>query len=115
MTDILTRLSAPIDLSEVRQVYADAADEIRSLRRDPDTQFGQRLALLLECMLIDPNSYWNESASLLDEYKAAWEAINPSPPTFMGEPMPPDRKARFMAMRAKRAAINATTEQGEQA
>lgn len=70
-----------------------------------DSEYAGRLALLLECMLIDPNSYWNEAAALLDEYKAEWEKVNPSPPPFMSEPMPPDRKARLMAMKVQREAL----------
>ena len=31
-----------------------------------------------------------------------WEKVNPSPPTFMGEPMPPERRARLLEMKAKR-------------
>jgi len=69
---------------------------------DIDDRYAGRLALLLECMLIDPSGYWNEAAALLDEYKAEWDKVNPQPPTFMGEPMPPERKARLMAMIAKR-------------
>ncbi|MGE5623105.1 MAG: hypothetical protein ACM3WS_08120 [Bacillota bacterium] len=69
---------------------------------DIDDRYAGRLAMLLECMLIDPNRFWNEAAQLLDEYKAEWEKVNPQPPTFMGEPMPPERKARLLALRAAR-------------
>ena len=41
---------------------------------------------MLECMIVDSHGHWNAACELLDEYKAAWERINPSPPTFMGEP-----------------------------
>lgn len=77
---------------------------------DIDDRYAGRLALLLECMLIDPNGYWNEAANLLDEYKAEWDKVNPRPPTFMGEPMPPERKARLMAMKAQRAAMSTQSE-----
>lgn len=52
-----------------------------------DEHYASRLAFALECMLVDPHGHWNEAAALLDEYKAEWEKVNPSPPTFMGEPV----------------------------
>jgi hypothetical protein len=67
-----------------------------------DSVFASRLAFMLECMLVDPNGHWDEAVNLLDAYKAEWEKVNPSPPTFMGEPMPPERKARFLEMKAGR-------------
>lgn len=70
---------------------------------DIDSQFAPRLALLLECLMIDYHGTWNDAAALLDEYKAAWDAVNPQPPTFMGEPMPPERKARLLGMKAAHA------------
>lgn len=45
------------------------------------------LAFRLECMLVDPLGNWNEAARLLDEYKAEWEKVDPSPWTFLGEPI----------------------------
>lgn len=68
-----------------------------------DSAFASRLAFMLECMLVDSQGHWNEAAKLLDEYKAEWEKLNPSPPTFMGEPMPPDRKERLLARLAERS------------
>lgn len=53
--------------------------------RDIDSQYASRLAFMLECMVIDSHGHWNAACELLDEYKAAWERINPTPPTFMGE------------------------------
>lgn len=57
-----------------------------------DSEYASRLAFMLECMLVDSHGHWEAAAKLLDEYKAEWEKVNPSPPTFMGEPMPPDRR-----------------------
>lgn len=57
-----------------------------------DARFCGRLALILECVILDPHGHFDLACQLLDEYKAAWEEVNPSPPTFMGEPMPPERK-----------------------
>jgi hypothetical protein len=72
--------------------------------REIDEYYAQHLALELECMLIDPNEWWDSAAKVLDAYKAAWSEINPGPPTFMGEPVPPERKAIYAAIRAQRAA-----------
>ncbi|MGN6704406.1 MAG: hypothetical protein ACTHKB_15760, partial [Burkholderiaceae bacterium] len=74
---------------------------------DIDDRYAGRLALLLECMLIDPHGYWSEAAALLDEYKAEWERVNPSPPLFMGEPMPPERREILRKLREKRQAARA--------
>lgn len=68
-----------------------------------DEHYASRLAFLLECMLVDPHGHWNEAVALLDEYKAEWEKVNPSPPTFMGEPMPPERRERLANAMANRA------------
>lgn len=84
----------------IARLMDDAADRCQGIY----SKFTNRLAIMLECMLIDPNGSWNESANLLDEYKAAWDAINPQHPTFMGEPMPPDRKLRLMLELERRAA-----------
>ena len=70
--------------------------------RGIDDRFGGRLALMLECAILNPNGYFDESCRLLDEYKAEWEKVNPSPPTFMGEPMPSERLERLREMKANR-------------
>lgn len=69
-----------------------------------DEHYASRLAFMLECMLVDSHGHWQEAASLLDEYKAEWDKVNPPPQTFMGEPMPPERKARLLDMKAARIA-----------
>lgn len=68
-----------------------------------DEHYASRLAFMLECMIVDSNGHWSEAAALLDEYKAEWEKVNPSPPTFMGEPMPPERRERLANAMANRA------------
>lgn len=73
------------------------------LGTDIDERYASRLALMLECLIVDYHGHWNEACALLDEYKAEWEKVNPSPPTFMGEPMPPERKERLMNMQKDRA------------
>lgn len=52
-----------------------------------DAVYAGRLALMLECALIDPNGYFDAACALLEEYKAEWDKVNPPPPTFMGEPV----------------------------
>jgi hypothetical protein len=67
-----------------------------------DARFCGRLALILECAILDPHGHFELACQLLEEYKAEWEKVNPSPPTFMGEPMPPERRARLLEMKEKR-------------
>jgi hypothetical protein len=69
-----------------------------------DERYASRLAFLLECMLVDSHGHWNEAANLLDEYKSEWQKLNPSPPTFMGEPVPSERKAIYAEIKARREA-----------
>ena len=59
-----------------------------------DARFCGRLALILECVILDPHGHFDLACHLLEEYKAEWEKVNPSPPTFMGEPMPHGTTAR---------------------
>lgn len=82
-----------------------AALSLAKRGREIDEYYARHLALELECMLIDPNEWWDSAAKVLDAYKAAWSEINPGPPTFMGEPVPPERKAIYAAIRAQRAAV----------
>lgn len=55
--------------------------------QDIDERFASRLAFMLECVILDPHGHFHAACDLLDEYKAEWEKVNPSPPTFMGEPV----------------------------
>lgn len=69
-----------------------------------DSDYASRLAFMLECMIVDHHGHWNQACELLDQYKAEWQKINPGPPTFMGEPVPPERMERYkkaMTVRAK--------------
>lgn len=70
-----------------------------------DDRFAGRLAFMLECLIVDYHGNWDAACALLDEYKAEWEAVNPSPPTFMGEPMPLERRERLEELRNDRAEI----------
>ena len=82
------------------KLRAELAD--MSVIRGIDDRFGGRLALMLECAILNPNGYFDDACALLDEYKAEWEKVNPSPPTFMGEPIPTERLERLREMKAKR-------------
>ena len=69
-----------------------------------DSTYASKLAFMMECLLVDYHGHWQDACNLLDEYKAEWEKINPSPPTFMGEPLPPERRERLKDMREGRKA-----------
>jgi hypothetical protein len=62
-----------------------------------------RLAFELECCLFDNERFFDQACAALEAYKADVERLYPSPPTFMGEPIPAERAARFRDMRAERA------------
>ena len=98
--------------AEFAQGMADTATEIEHLRdelaemrviRGIDDRFGGRLALMLECVLLNPTGYYDEACSLLDEYKSEWEKVNPTPPTFMGEPLPQGQKAQLLDIKSGKA------------
>lgn len=80
-----------------REVSAEVSSAVRI-----DANYAGRLALMLECAILNPSGFFDEACALLDAYKAEWEKINPPVPTFMGEPMPPERRAIFAEMKAKR-------------
>jgi hypothetical protein len=71
-----------------------AADEIERLRAAIEMsqlgdRFVHRLALELECVLLDSSGkWWDSAARVLDEYRAAMSAIYEREcPTHMGEPV----------------------------
>lgn len=66
-----------------------------------DDRYAGRLAIMLECALLDHTGTFNEACRLLDEYRAEWDRVNPQPSLFMGEPVP-ERTARRLEMKAKR-------------
>ena len=55
--------------------------------RQIDEQFAPKLAIELECMLIDHPRNRAAAEKTLSAYRAAWDAINPGPATSMGEPL----------------------------
>ena len=98
LDDVLTHY---IELSEnnvMRRVMSDAATKLRQERDDAvqalllhevGSAYAHRLAVMLECALLNADSAWNDAHALLDEYRAACRAAAPmqEPPTFMGEPV----------------------------
>jgi hypothetical protein len=95
------------DCEMIGEALFDAAEEIEHLKlvlsaRGIDDRFGGRMALMLECAILNPNGFFEKACRLLDEYKAEWDKVNPSPPTFMGEPIPQERLERLRQAKAKR-------------
>jgi hypothetical protein len=94
---------------EAWRYLPEVKDEVATLRQQLeghriDEQFAQKLAMELECMLLDPVGYWDKAAKVLGDYRDAWEKISPTPLSFMGEPMPAERRAIFATMKEKREA-----------
>ena len=52
------------------------ADEIVMLRSDPGTEYAHRLAIMLECALLDQTGVWNQAHELLHEYNEAVRKYN---------------------------------------
>ena len=67
----------------------DALEELQKVceLHRVDGEYAHRLAVMLECALLDKTGCWNEAHRTLDEYRAAVHAIDPPLPTFMGEPI----------------------------
>lgn len=55
--------------------------------RQIDEDFAHRLALEIECLLIDPERNRAAAEKTLAAYRAAWDSINQGPATSMGEPI----------------------------
>lgn len=73
-----------------------------------DSAYASKFAFMLECLIVDYQGHWNQATELLDAYKAEWEKVNPTPPTFMGEPIPASRLERLKDMREGRKARGVT-------
>ena len=71
----------------MRQSYEDAETAMRLAH--VDWSYAHRLAVMLECALLDRGGAWEEGLELLAEYRSACTAVAPEPPTFMGEPVLP--------------------------
>lgn len=72
-----------------RERDAELAECKRELAvRSIDERYANRLAVLLECALMQHDgSCWDDGMALLEEYRAAWVMVSDDPHTFMGEPI----------------------------
>lgn len=76
----------------IRQMTVEEGDCLIWQGRRVDEHFAHRLSIALECVLIDPDRNRQHAEETLEAYKAAWETVNPSPPTLMGELCTTDHK-----------------------
>lgn len=100
-----TNPAAHSDMMAIALILRNSHEEIARLRsesrgREIDERYASRLAFMLECAIIDPHGHFYAACKLLDEYKDEWEKVNPSPPTFMGEPIPQERRSNYERIRA---------------
>lgn len=56
--------------------------ELAEHGQEIDQRYAPRLAMLLECMLLNPQLWHDDAAQLLDKYRAEWNELNPSPSPF---------------------------------
>ena len=47
-----------------------------------DSKYASLLALTLECMILDPRRWHDDAVNVLDQYRAEWNKLNPSPSPF---------------------------------
>ena len=47
-----------------------------------DSKYASLLALTLECMILDPRRWHDDAVKVLDQYRAEWDKLNPSPSPF---------------------------------
>ena len=47
-----------------------------------DSKYASLLALTLECMILDPQRWHDDAVKVLDQYRAEWDKLNPSPSPF---------------------------------
>lgn len=85
------------------ELYADLqiCEEALALT-NVGAEYAHRLAIMLECALLDRQGSWDDGHALLAEYRAACERASPSPPMFMGEPVILDaEKCPFCGLRVE--------------
>lgn len=78
-------------VDELERELRAAREEIAVLQsalniKSAGDAYAHRLAILLECALLDRAGTWEDGHALLDEYRAAC-AVQDEPPTFLGEPV----------------------------
>ena len=60
-------------------------EEARRLQQEAlsiDSRYASLLALTLECMILDPRRWHDDAVKVLDQYRAEWDKLNPSPSPF---------------------------------
>lgn len=77
--------------NDVVEILDECKDEILKLRdalklKTAGDEYAHRLAVMLECALLDRRGTWDDGHALLAEYRSAC-AMADEPPTFMGEPV----------------------------
>lgn len=63
----------------------DAQQEAYRLQQEAwniDSKYASLLALTLECMILDPRRWHDDAVKVLDQYRAEWDKLNPSPSPF---------------------------------
>ena len=86
LSDVKAMLTTPPATDQSEQHLGMVPADVEAIN-SIDARFCGRLALILECVILDPHGHFDLACQLLEEYKAEWEKVNPSPPTFMGEPI----------------------------
>jgi hypothetical protein len=72
----------------VSDLEGDLAQMAEAMRmHEVGSAYAHRLAIMLECALLDRPGTWEDGHALLDEYRAACRAAAPEAPTFLGAPV----------------------------
>ncbi len=64
---------------------ADTIDMLQAALDGVGAAYAHRLAVALECALLDKTGHWDMAHKVLDEYREATARAGGNPPTFMGE------------------------------
>lgn len=67
-------------------------------RQLDEPAFAHRLAVMLECALLNRRTAWDDGHALLDEYRKACSQPTEDSPTHMGEPVLPPKPAATVKM-----------------
>ena len=61
---------------------AESAYRLQQEAWNIDSKYASLLALTLECMILDPRRWHDDAVNVLDQYRAEWNKLNPSPSPF---------------------------------
>lgn len=84
----------------VREVVRPVQEQVASIAlHEVASAYAHRLAVMLECALLDRAGTWKDGHALLEEYRAALReaGFEQGPPTFMGEPVVMPNEKRLSA------------------